>query len=62
MSDGSVVWAEASEEENDDAPETEAHAAAVDDTFAQRRLRRWLKGMFGGPAETGEPPDRDPEP
>jgi hypothetical protein len=62
MSDGSVVWAKASEEEGDEAPETQAHAAEVDETFAQRRLRRWLKGMFGGPAEPRETPHDDPEP
>jgi hypothetical protein len=62
MSDGSVMWAEASEEEGDEAADTEAHGAAVDETFAERRLRRWLKGMFGGPAEPRETAHHDPEP
>ena len=53
------MWAEAPDPHGDDAaPDAEAHGD-VDDTFAARRLRRWLKGMFGGtpPAETasGEP-------
>jgi len=62
MSDGSVLWAEPFEEEGDGTPETEAHSAAVDETFAKRRLRRWLKGMFGGEpeSEAREPLD-DPD-
>ena len=62
MGYGSVVWAESSGEDADEA-EIQAHGE-VDATFAERRLRRWLKGMFGGPTrpedETGEQePDRD---
>jgi hypothetical protein len=48
---GSVLWAEAPDEDHDDEPESEAH---VDESFAARRLRRWLKGMFGG-KPPGEP-------
>jgi hypothetical protein len=54
-----VVWAEASDD-NEEATETEAHGD-VDDTFASRRLRRWLKGMFGGGERAAEPPPRDTE-
>jgi hypothetical protein len=63
MSGGSVRWAEAPDARGEDTPpDAEAHGE-VDDTFAARRLRRWLKGMFGGtppaPAEapSGEPDD-----
>ena len=50
MADGSYLWAEAppAEEGGDDAAETEPHGD-LDETFAARRLRRWIKGMFGGP-------------
>jgi hypothetical protein len=48
----SVLWAGSRDDPADDRPETEAHRA-LDDAVAQRRLRRWLKGMFGG--------ERDPE-
>ena len=49
---GSVLWAETPDEDGGDeaTPDCEAHGD-VDDTFAARRLRRWLKGMFGGAAE-----------
>ncbi len=53
---GAVVWAETSDDDRDDAAETEAHGG-VDETFASRRLRRWLRGMFGG----GQAADRPPE-
>jgi len=51
---GAVVWADAPDDERDE--ETEAHGK-VDETFASRRLRRWLKGMFGG----GTAPEKPPE-
>jgi hypothetical protein len=55
---GAVVWAEAPE---DDADETETEASGeVDQTFASRKLRRWLKGMFGG-GPTTKPPDDEQE-
>jgi hypothetical protein len=57
---GEAVWAEASDD-NEEGEETEAQGE-VDETFASRRLRRWLKGMFGGgrpPAD--EPPGREPD-
>jgi len=53
---GAVVWAETPEDENDDALDLEAHGK-VDETFASRRLRRWLEGMFGGGAPTETPPE-----
>jgi hypothetical protein len=56
MNSASVRWAEPPEEE----PEVEAHDAAVDESFATRRLRRWLAGMFGGePTPRDEPPTED---
>jgi hypothetical protein len=52
-----AVWAEAPEDDRDDPAETEAHGQ-VDETFASRRLKRWLKGMFGGrPGSDDEPPE-----
>jgi hypothetical protein len=62
MGNGSVVWAESPGEDSDEA-EIQAHGE-VDATFAERRLRRWLKGMFGGPARPQDEadeqePDRD---
>ena len=52
---GAVFWAEAPEDDADEA-ETEA-PGEVDATFASRKLRRWLKGMFGGGAATETPPE-----
>jgi hypothetical protein len=59
MGYGSVVWAESSGEDADEA-EIQAHGE-VDATFAERRLRRWLKGMFGGHQDEADEqePDRD---
>ncbi len=58
MGSGAVVWAETPDEDRIDTDDTQAH---VDETFAVRRLRRWLKGMFGGdPSPQAEPKD-DPE-
>jgi hypothetical protein len=51
---GAVVWADAPDDEQDE--ETEAHGK-VDETFASRRLRRWLEGMFGGGPATEKPPE-----
>ena len=51
---GAVFWADAPDDERDE--ETEAHGK-VDETFASRRLRRWLKGMFGGGAAPEKPPE-----
>jgi hypothetical protein len=52
--DASIAWAEADDDdEGNDAPdEVEAADAEVED-IAARRLRRWLRGMFGG--ATDEP-------
>ncbi len=55
-----MVWAESSDE--DEAEGEEDTGGEIDETFAARRLRRWLKGMFGGPAhpaEEDEPPPRE---
>jgi hypothetical protein len=52
---GAVFWAEAPEDDGDEA-ETEA-SGEVDETFASRKLRRWLKGMFGGGPASTKPPD-----
>jgi hypothetical protein len=63
VSGGAVLWAEAPDEDAGDAAEPAAEGE-VDDTFAARRLRRWLKGMFGGePKAAAEPegPGREPE-
>jgi hypothetical protein len=57
---GEVVWAEAPEDDGEDARETEAHGD-VDETFASRRLGRWLKGMFGGSPRDESPPEHEPE-
>ncbi len=60
MGGGSVLWAETPDDERDESDEAQAHGD-VDETFAARRLRRWIKGMFGGkPAPKGEP-GREPE-
>jgi hypothetical protein len=52
-----VVWAETPEDDGDET-ETEAHGE-VDKTFASRKLRRWLKGMFGGGPASAKPADDD---
>jgi hypothetical protein len=57
---GAVVWAETPEDEADDAAAAEAHGK-VDETFASRRLRRWLKGMFGGDPAAEERSDDEQE-
>jgi hypothetical protein len=57
---GGVVWAETPEDDRGDAAETEAHGE-VDETFASRRLKRWLRGMFGGGPGTEKPPEDDQE-
>jgi len=57
VSGESVLWAEAPDEDGNDVAEP-AVEGEVDDTFAARRLRRWLKGMFGGePKPAAEPPE-----
>ena len=57
---GAAVWAETPDDERDEAAETETHGG-VDETFASRRLRRWLKGMFGGGQAVEKPPDDEQE-
>ena len=56
---GAVVWAKIPEDDRDE--ETEAHGNKVDETFASRRLRRWLKGMFGGGPTTEKQPEDEQE-
>jgi hypothetical protein len=61
MSGGSVLWAETPEDDGGDTEDTEAHGA-VDESFAARKLRRWIKGMFGGePEPSDRPPDTEPD-
>jgi hypothetical protein len=55
MSGGSVLWTEAPDEENGDDGEDAVAHGDVDESFAARRLRRWLKGMFGGEQSAAEP-------
>jgi hypothetical protein len=43
----SLLWSETPDDERVEADDTRAHGD-VDETFAARRLRRWIKGMFGG--------------
>ena len=59
MGNPAVLWTDASDHDRDETEDTEAHGA-VDETFAERRLRRWLRGMFGGrPEQPDEPTDRE---
>jgi hypothetical protein len=57
---GAVVWAEASDDDRDEPTDTQAHGE-VDETFAARRLRRWLRGMFGGGQAAETPGDDEQE-
>lgn len=58
MGSGSVLWAEPPPDEE---AEVEVHDAEVDESFAARRLRRWLAGMFGGkPQSKDESPEDEP--
>ena len=61
---GDVLWAEAPDDDGgEQAPEPEDQGD-LDETFAARRLRRWIKGMFGGepkPAAEPEEPGREPD-
>jgi hypothetical protein len=61
VSGASVLWAETPDEDGDDAGEPEG-TGEVDESFAARRLRRWIRGMFGGKpqdAADGEAADRE---
>ena len=55
-----VVWAETPDDDRDETPDTEAHGD-VDESFASRRLRRWLRGMFGGGQGLEKPPEDEQE-
>jgi hypothetical protein len=61
MRGGSFLWAEAPADEDggDETPEAEAHGD-IDESFAARRLSRWLKGMFGGPQKPAAEPRKEP--
>jgi len=64
MGGDAVVWAETPDEDPEaEQGETEAHGD-LDESFAARRLRRWIKGMFGGdPKPAAEPePGRESDP
>jgi hypothetical protein len=51
--DSSIAWAEADDSaENDETADEHESDAEVED-LATRRLRRWLRGMFGG--DSAEP-------
>jgi hypothetical protein len=57
---GAVLWAETPDDDRHEADETEAHGD-VDETFAVRRLRRWIRGMFGGTPMPDDEPAQDAE-
>ncbi len=52
-------WAEATDDAPDEPkpaePDEQETEATVDDTFEARRLRRWLRAMFGGRPSADEP-------
>jgi hypothetical protein len=60
---GSVLWAETPDDDEREEPAETEGRGAVDESFAARRLRRWLRGMFGGKAapEGEEAPEREPK-
>jgi hypothetical protein len=58
---GAVLWAETPDDERDEDSDTEAHGG-VDESFASRRLRRWLRGMFGGGQGPEKPPEDEQQP
>ncbi|MEP6978785.1 MAG: hypothetical protein ABI948_12105 [Thermoleophilia bacterium] len=49
--DASIAWAEADDSADDDEAANEELADAEVEDIAARRLRRWLRGMFGGATE-----------
>ena len=59
MRSGSVLWAEAPDEKGGDETESEAHGE-LDESFAARRLRRWIRGMFGGQPKPAAEPEEKP--
>jgi hypothetical protein len=57
----SVLWAETPDDDRDESHDAGVEAD-VDETFAARRLRRWIRGMFcGQPAAEPEEPGRETE-
>jgi hypothetical protein len=54
-----VVWNEIPDDEADTAAPDEEREAEVDETMATRRLRHWLRGMFGGRSDA--PDAAEPE-
>jgi hypothetical protein len=61
---GSVAWSKVPDDDRDEAERQEA--GEIDESFAARRLRRWIEGMFGGaakrPADEPPPPEDEPQP
>ena len=51
--DSSIAWADADDSADDDEPASEELEDAEVEDIAARRLKRWLRGMFGG--TTDEP-------
>jgi hypothetical protein len=51
--DSSIAWAEADDEPVAETTSEDEEADAEVEDIAARRLRRWLRGMFGG--ATDEP-------
>ena len=47
--DASIAWAEA--DDDDEEPVREEPSDAEVEDIAARRLRRWLRGMFGGTSD-----------
>ncbi|HYZ91814.1 MAG TPA: hypothetical protein VFA34_05400 [Actinomycetota bacterium] len=60
MGGAALLWAETPDDDRDETDEIEAHGD-VDETFAVRRLRRWIKGMFGGRPAQEDEGEREPE-
>ena len=59
MSDA-VFFAETPDDADADADRDEEQEGKVDESLATRRLRHWLRGMFGGRRGAApEPPERD---
>ena len=59
----SLNWAEAADDDEDEErePTTPERPGDVDETFAMRRVRQWLRGTFGGGPTPPKPGERKPE-
>ena len=64
MGGAAVLWTETPDEDRDEDTAADRDAEAhIDESFAARRLRRWIKGMFGGkPAPEEDPGNRQVPP